>query len=126
MDFSGIHTQNCFGERVIGDLGSAPFWSAMELQLGFLDASLDQLVEGLDIGKLLDPPSSLVVLNSHSGTKRIDLIVGAVFVQGEVGLDRLRFMMGLSTRVSSVPGSSFDRVWTWLFGGWRSVHEVHC
>ena len=68
---------NCFenssskivSERGISDPSSGLFRSATELQLSFLDPSLDQLIEGSDVGELLDLPLSLVVLHSCSETR---------------------------------------------------------
>ena len=56
-------------ETRIEDLGSGPFRSATKLQLNFLNSSLDQLVESSNVRELLDPPPSMVVMNSHSGTR---------------------------------------------------------
>ena len=56
-------------ERGIGDPSSGLSRSATELQLSFLDPSLDQLIEGSDVEELLDLPLSLVVLNSCSETR---------------------------------------------------------
>ena len=67
--FREFTLQNGFRERGIGDLDNGLFRSAIELQLTFLDPSLDQLVEGLNVGELFYPPPSLVVLNSHSKTR---------------------------------------------------------
>jgi len=56
-------------EREIGDLRSGQFRFAKELQLSFLNLSSDRLVEDSDVGKLLDPPPSLVMMNSRSETR---------------------------------------------------------
>ena len=64
--FLKLALKGCFGERGIKDFGSEIFRSVMKLQLRFLDPPLDQLVEDSDVGELLDPPPSLVLLNSHS------------------------------------------------------------
>jgi len=53
----------------------------MELQLRLLDPPLDQLVEGSNVGELLDLPSSLVVLNPCPEMRKIHFIVGAFFAQ---------------------------------------------
>ena len=46
-----------------------------------LDLPLDQLIEGSDVGGLLDLPSSLVVLKPRPETRRINFVVGAVLAQ---------------------------------------------
>ena len=61
--FSRIHTPE------FRDLGSGLFRFTTELQLSFLDLSLDQFVEGSNVGKLFDPPPCLVMLNSRSETR---------------------------------------------------------
>ena len=87
--------QDLFGERGVKDFGSCLFLSAMELQLRLLDLPLDQVVEGLYVRELLDPPLSLVVLNSCSEMRRI--IVEVVLHRTEVGMICLRLVMSLST-----------------------------
>jgi len=49
-----------------------------------LDLSLDQLVEGLDVGGFC------------SGVRRIDLVIKVVFVEEDVDLGSLEFVMGPS------------------------------
>ena len=71
--------QDCLGEREIRDFGSGLLWSAMKLQFHFFDPFLDQLVDVSDVGELLDPPSSLAVLNSRSEMRQISFIVRRIF-----------------------------------------------
>jgi len=67
--------QDCFEERGTGDFGSGLFQSTTELHLCFLGQPLDQLVEGLDVGELLDLPLSLVMRNSRLKMRRISFVV---------------------------------------------------
>ena len=84
--------QDLFGERGVENFGSCLFLSAMELQLRLLDLPMDQVVEGLYVRELLDPPPSLVVLNSRSEMRRI--IVEVVLRRS--GMICLRLVMSLS------------------------------
>jgi len=65
-------------------------------------------------------------MNSHLEMRWISLVVGEIFMQEEVSLDRLRFVMGLwlespwsQVRPLAVPGPRF-------FGGRRSALKVSC
>ena len=55
--------------------------SVTKLQLRLLDPPLNHLVKGPNVMDLLDPFPGLVVLNSHSETRRISFVVGVVFTQ---------------------------------------------
>jgi len=52
-------------------------------QFSLLDSSLDQLIEGSDVGGFFDSPPRLVMICFCLETRRVSLIVGVVFVQGE-------------------------------------------
>jgi len=99
MNFFGNSHSKITSERGIRDFDSGLFQSATELQLRLLDLHLDQLVEGSDVGKLLNLPPSLAMLNSHSKRRGINFVIKTVFAQEKSRSDRLRFMMGPSTRV---------------------------
>ena len=48
--------------------------SVLKLQLGFLESSLDQFVEGSDAGRLSDSPLILAVVSFCLETEGVDLI----------------------------------------------------
>jgi len=73
--------QDLFEERGVGDSGSDLFRSALELQFSLLDPSLDQLVKISDVGRFFDASPSLVMISFYSEMRRIDLVVGVIFVQ---------------------------------------------
>ena len=77
----------------------------MKLQFNLLDLLLDQLVKGSDVRRLFDSPPSLEMIGFCSGTRRISLIIGVVFLEGDVDLGRLEFVMDPSVQASLISGS---------------------
>ena len=105
--------QDLFGERGVEDSGSDLFWSALDLQFSLLDPSYDQLVEGTDVWRFFNFFSCLPLISWCSETRRIGLAIGVVFIEGDVSLDRLKFVMGPSVWVSSILGLLLGCVSSW-------------
>jgi len=59
------------------------------------------------------------MINFNSKMRRISIIVRVVFMEGDVDVGRLRFVMGLSVRASLISGSLFSCICFWALGGWR-------
>jgi len=116
--FKDSHSKIALGKGESDTFYSGLSRSAKELHLRFLDPPLDQLVEGSDVGKLLDSPPSLALLSSSSEMRRISFIVGTVFKQKrsqsgppqvhdgpiDSGLSNSRFILCLYLHLGSLQG----------------------
>ena len=74
--------------------------------------SLDHFIEGSDVRRFFDSASSLVVIGFCLGMRRINLIVRVVFVEGDVDLGSLEFVMGPLVRAPLTLGSLFGCVYS--------------